>query len=711
MEDTKSSYVMCSATNSYISSSAQHHAHHGRLAKTLKELLVQNIGQILRDTPLARLIQKENFIGWVYSIDYEQALIMTNDLWKARVKGVPLNSFLLAASFDPDNLQSASEREREVILLRVTGSTKLPQDDDMVRTKIDHFQEQRGISADAGRRDYDDITLNQIQFGGLSCRVLGTFYLRDDKLQLGSDLESFAASTRLITYRPQGRALEMIVNYVDPLRKSKAQDDLRDLGISTAILPFRLGTVRYTSTDRLHRAQADDLVEVSIQPVDFLARRTAVLGMTRTGKSNLVKQVVSVVKKVADQSSVKIGQIIYDIDGEYANANQQDRGAIADVFPEDTKRYGMLPADGFEELQNNFYVQLSEGMTIFRRVLKEGGRQLSQDVENFLGISFEEPPKKEDQGGWKRWRVRVAAYQALLFQAEFAAPDMQRVYFNPNQQVKDAVKALASQDGSKSVPDWASKNPEQGLTLPEAREWFIKLREANKQAVLKSTSGGNWVDESLKAILNMMVNKNDMGTYINGYRMLAQAQPYHSPRRMGEVSEEIYGHLLNGRIVILDMSVGDAVLRENISKQIARYIFDRSMKTFVDGNTPPNIVVYIEEAHNLIGKDLDLTETWPRLAKEGAKYRIALVYATQEVSSVHPNVLANTENWFVSHLNNEREIRELARFYDFADFSKSLMRAQDVGFTRVKTLSGPFVIPVQVDKFDPKQTRIKGEER
>ena len=167
------------------------------------------------------------------------------------------------------------------------------------------------------------------------------------------------------------------------------------------------------------------------------------------------------------------------------------------------------------------------------------------------------------------------------------------------------------------------------------------------------------------------------------------------------MAEEIYQYLQKGKIVILDLSVGDARIREKVSTQIAHRIFQNSMGFFVNGETPPNIVVYIEEAHNLIGRKMDLTETWPRLAKEGAKYRISLVYATQEVSSMHPNILANTENWFITHLNNAREIKELAQFYDFDDFSQSLIRAQDVGFARVKTLSGPFVIPAQIDKFDP----------
>jgi DNA helicase HerA-like ATPase len=164
----------------------------------------------------------------------------------------------------------------------------------------------------------------------------------------------------------------------------------------------------------------------------------------------------------------------------------------------------------------------------------------------------------------------------------------------------------------------------------------------------------------------------------------------------------VYKHLENGKIVILDLSIGPPKIREEMSIRIAEGIFHRSMETFVSGEFPPHIVAYIEEAHNLIGKKHELTDTWPRIAKEGAKYRMALVYATQEPSSVHPNILANTENWFVTHLNNEGELREISKFYDFSDFGKSLIRAQDVGFARVKTLSGPFVVPVQIDLFDPK---------
>ncbi|BAZ27569.1 hypothetical protein NIES4073_84920 [Kalymmatonema gypsitolerans NIES-4073] len=655
---------------------------------------MQGIGsKILKGDPLVKLIQEENFVGWIYRIDYDSAQVMTNDLWKSNALGVPHNCFLVAASFNPNEFSEVPKQEQEVILLRVVGSTKLPQDDDLIRAKIDRFQQQRQKYGNTSTPDYDNITLNQMQFHGLECRVLGTFYKRNDQLWLGSDLESFVSAASFNVYRPRQEALKIIVNYVDPIRLNKAAEEMQELGIQQPIAPFPIGTVRYTSTDRLHRNQDVEKVPVSIQPTDFLARRTAVLGMTRTGKSNMVKQMVAVVKRVANQGGIKIGQIIYDINGEYANANQQDKGAIADVYPNDTVRYRMLQTNDFEELQNNFYVQLNEGFSIIRRTILESKNDSQADVQVFLNTSFDEPDA-QDKSAHKRWQVRVAAYKALLHKAEFPAPTDYKVFFEANQSVRDAVKQLANK---------TLKDPKNGLTLDEASEWFLAARIANEgtKNLLKSSSGKPWLDNDTRAILNMLAKNNDNSAYIKGYGILTDAKKYHSPRRSQEVGAEIYQHLVDGKIVILDLSVGDPELRQKISQQIASDIFSKSMATFVKSEVPPNIVVYIEEAHNLIGKGMELTETWPRLAKEGAKYRIALVYATQEVSSVHPNILSNTENWFVTHLNNDREIKELAKFYDFEDFSRSLLRAQDVGFARVKTLSSPFVIPVQIDKFDP----------
>jgi hypothetical protein len=662
------------------------------------------IDRIFKSDPLVSLAQKENFVGWVYGIDYEHALVMTNDLWKARVNGIPHNCFLIATTFDPDKYSDTQKIDKEAILLRVVGSTKMPQDDDMVRTKIDHFQEQEGSFEESV--NFDDITLNQIQFGGLNCRILGTFYMYENKLWLGSDIESFSLASRLRVYRPNDKALELIINHIDPIRAQAMLQDAQDIGLAKPIDPIPIGTVRYTSTDRLHRKEASTTVRVTIHPSDFLARRTAVLGMTRTGKSNMVKQTVTMVKRVADEAGMPIGQIIFDINGEYANANQQDRGAISEVYADDTIRYRMMPTSGFVALLNNFYTQLAEGFSLICSELRTNNRVTSDYIRSFVELSFDEP-EAADHGAHNRWEKTVAAYQTMLYKAGYRAPQGFHIKFSANQKVKELINNYATQNTERGA---GFDDPSRGLSPTDAAAWFEIAQRLNtdENPLPGSSKGARFVDDTLQNLLNMIAQKNGpSGAYISGYKILDVARKYHSEQRQTDVAQEIYQHLKAGKIVILDLSVGNPEIRERVSKTIASTIFNNSMAVFVEGQAPPHIVVYIEEAHNLIGKKLELTETWPRLAKEGAKYRVALVYATQEPSSVHPNILSNTENWFVTHLNNEGELKEISKFYDFADFGRSLMRAQDVGFARVKTLSGPFVIPVQIDKFDPQAEIVR----
>ena len=48
-----------------------------------------------------------------------------------------------------------------------------------------------------------------------------------------------------------------------------------------------------------------------------------------------------------------VGQIIFDINGEYANPNMQDEGtAIYELYKDDTIRYSLLEKPGFENLAN-----------------------------------------------------------------------------------------------------------------------------------------------------------------------------------------------------------------------------------------------------------------------------------------------------------------------------------------------------------------------
>ena len=637
----------------------------------------------MQTDPLAQLIQEDQFVGWVFQIDYESAAVLTNDVWKTQANGIPRNCFLLATSIDP------GEPAGEVILLRVMGSAPLPVDDKLIRLKIEDLKN-RAVKAIG--QEMDNLTKSEIQFGGLACRILGTFYNQNGTLCLDADIESYLNAAELKVYCPKAAALETIINYISPERAAATAEEARRLGFKSALPRFPIGSVRFTSTDRrCHRGDAASHVVFNLNAIDFLARRTAVFGMTRTGKSNTMKQLVSVIMRTSSQCGLKIGQIIYDLNGEYANANQQDKGSIAEVYPKDTVLYRIIPVAGFQPILNNFYTQIQEGHAMLWALIEANRIPRSADLEAFQSIVFDEPRKEDfdDEDEWHkhntRYRRKVAAYHAVLARAGFELPKGFQIQFEASSMVRKLVNP--------------SVDPNDGLTAAQAFTWFDLARQIQEQ--LYSSGNDPWFDPDTKALVNMLLQKNDQGAYIPGYRLLQPFKDYHSPNRTTDVSVEIYKHLVDGKIVILDLSVGDTAQRDRLSKRIAQHIFQSSMAIFSLGKHPPHIVIYVEEAHNLIGRNEPLTETWPRIVKEGAKARIATVYATQEVSSIHPNILSNTENMFVSHLNNENEFRELAKFYDFRDFESSILRTQDVGFNRVKTLSNPFVIPVQIDKFNP----------
>jgi hypothetical protein len=271
------------------------------------------------------------------------------------------------------------------------------------------------------------------------------------------------------------------------------------------------------------------------------------------------------------------------------------------------------------------------------------------------------------------------------------------------------VKFQGNKDLNRMVREDGSLDPSKGLTPEQAADWFAAIWENYDDdyfADYKRKNGHEWADEDLKAMLVFLTRKTKPGgsANVSGHLKLRSLAGLHTETVGKPFEVEIIEELRKGRIIIVDLSQGDPEVQRLYAERICRQIFADAMARFI-GNQPNNFIqFYFEEAHNLFPRkeDKDLSQIYNRLAKEGAKLNLGLIYATQEVSSISGNILKNTQNWFIAHLNNEDETKEIRKYYDFGDFTEGLVRfsaSDDRGFVRMKTYSNPFVVPVQIDRF------------
>ena len=662
-------------------------------------------------------------VGDLIRMDFGEAHVLVHDALRQQVGGVPHACLLLAARSQVagEPRDEANEAMPSLLLLRVVGSSTLPNDIEMQQARF-----QAGQRASDSPHNWDEnqntdqFTLHQMRYAGLRCSVLGTFRMvlsgepGEWRLTFGSDIDNFYAGQGMKVYKPVGEALERIVNFTT--------------GDASGSGRVRIGQIRYAAALDVGRPES---VPVRMTTRDVVRQRTALFGMTRTGKSNTVKTIARAVFELRlGGAPERVAQLIIDPNGEYANDNPQDEGCLRNVrylpgaSADDVVTYGLTPHPNHSErriTKMNFFGPAlrpqppprADALDTVLQSLYMGKQVIDGrlDVESaayiaaFRGTDVTAPAGVTDRGEYVRYRRAVFVYQSVLAAAGFRPP-----------RASVSVDGLFSREvreamGNDSELSGFGDQLEGDLGWDVAAEfcrrlskWFERGGGGHRfdRHYQSSHDGRNWSDDRLLGLLRIFENTR-------GVQAIRECREWHDPGRNADYTEEIVADLAAGKLVILDQALGDPVMNEQSAKRIMQAIFARQQERFTnpvrgpDGSflDPDPVIAYVEEAHTVLprGSEEDTRNVWARTAKEGAKLNIGLVYSTQEPSSVQRNILRNTENWFLSHLNSTGETRELDQYNDFSDFSAGIRRVKEIGFLKVRTMSSPYTLPVQIDRF------------
>lgn len=629
----------------------------------------------------ANLYERLRFVGYVLEIGFDSARIITSDPFKRAVGGIPRGSFLIMI---PDNFQGMPPH---FSLLRVKDVAATPLGMQVQQTYFELHKK--------SMPELDVWTQGELQWGALNTSVLGMFYpdpSDTNKLNFSGDVNTVVSAHRYRVYAPTDELLNLIVNGIV---RNDMQSQIGMLRMTECQLPFA------------NAPKANVPVKISIK--DFMGFRTAMFGKTRLGKSNVVKLLADAVIK-ATESTKNIGQLIFDINGEYANDNPQDGNlSLRSANEKRCTVYSLISRANTpsKPLKLNFYEQPDSALPIIAGLLEEG-RQAAQYVKSFSAVEL---PNIQNittmQPGEKNRAVRkIQTFWAILHKAGFASNETRLKAlgltsagtgpsnFNPKfrKDLRDASWSLA---GANPIPD----EPNSLATLTKELEVIAAFRQENPASQLLQSTGssGDLFDTDAGALLDFLKPKSGGGT-----NTLRPFLNYHDPNA-SDVVTEIVALLDKGQTVILDLGNATDKIRRYFSDLLSKQVFSNQESKFTSNNLSDSYIqLYFEEAHNLFPRDAkDLTDVYSRFAKEGAKFHIGMVYSTQSPSTISQELLAQTENFFVGHLSSQDEAKSLARVQvSYEGLEEDILHSRTPGYMRMLTFSHRFVIPIQAFKFE-----------
>ena len=122
------------------------------------------------------------------------------------------------------------------------------------------------------------------------------------------------------------------------------------------------------------------------------------------------------------------------------------------------------------------------------------------------------------------------------------------------------------------------------------------------------------------------------------------------------------------QLCVIDLNDASDEIIELASSVVSRLIFDRMRRADPRNKMPVHLI--LEEAHRYISEKpsrfaIDAAQTFQRIAKEGRKYGVFLIVASQRPSELSKTVLSQCNNYIIHRIQNPDDLSQIRQMTPF----------------------------------------------
>lgn len=417
---------------------------------------------------------------------------------------------------------------------------------------------------------------------------------------------------------------------------------------------------------------------VKVRIDDFFGGHAAVLGNTGSGKSCTVASVLQeLFAKDDEHHALGATFVILDVNGEYHQAfgelPKAKKISVDRLILDGSAFEGRfrLPHWFLELSEWELLLQASERtqVPILRMALGlatlfggASAQRLDAIRNHILARCITQILSDETQPGAKETRILgiMQRFRTQDVNAK-AIGHLVRVEWGNMARIKEAYAYLAGEDGQSGFLISDFRMPDYTNTPFD----FTALGDAIDLALLYEEAHGN---RQIRDYCSQMVTRFKALLERQDYAFLrheAEGSPFGASqflaRMLGLVLDD-RGAAKSAQVVILDMNAVEDEVVELVSAVVTRMIFKLLRQAEPRNRFPVHLL--LEEAHRYISSTpsryaLDATRVFERVAKEGRKYGLFLLVASQRPSELSKTVLSQCSNFVVHRIQNPDDLSQI----------------------------------------------------